>query len=256
MTGNSTSLVQESENNLGEQKRNDIVPKIASILTGPGPAATAVGTPRPTAAIAKPIIKKKDTNKVASTAPSEANKTAPSEVPAEKTKPVQAEPVLQAPKPITQDSAQNKTKSITVEETKPTPSSSNSTSTTNEESHEDKQSSLKKNEKTVNKTKNVLIDNKMKEDKKEQVHKVAPSNKTLLQLREYPQPDIRGPMPKNAHPDSTFSSHLHNDWTLMQLNKEPNHPEYPTPEQRGPVPENAHPDSNFSSHLHNDWTMV
>jgi hypothetical protein len=31
---------------------------------------------------------------------------------------------------------------------------------------------------------------------------------------EYPQPDIRGPMPKNAHPDSTFSSHLHNDWTL------------------------------------------
>ena len=34
-----------------------------------------------------------------------------------------------------------------------------------------------------------------------------------LQMGEYPQPDIRGPMPKNAHPDSTFSSHLHNDWT-------------------------------------------
>ena len=34
-----------------------------------------------------------------------------------------------------------------------------------------------------------------------------------LQINEYPQPDIRGPMPKNAHPDSTFSSHLHNDWT-------------------------------------------
>ena len=23
-------------------------------------------------------------------------------------------------------------------------------------------------------------------------------------------------MPKNAHPDSTFSSHLHNDWTQVQ----------------------------------------
>jgi hypothetical protein len=34
---------------------------------------------------------------------------------------------------------------------------------------------------------------------------------------EYPQPDIRGPMPRNAHPDSTFSSHLHNDWTYLQL---------------------------------------
>ena len=33
-------------------------------------------------------------------------------------------------------------------------------------------------------------------------------------LDEYPQPDIRGPMPQNAHPDSTFSSHLHNDWTF------------------------------------------
>jgi hypothetical protein len=27
-------------------------------------------------------------------------------------------------------------------------------------------------------------------------------------LSEYPQPDIRGAMPKNAHPDSTFSSFL------------------------------------------------
>jgi hypothetical protein len=42
-------------------------------------------------------------------------------------------------------------------------------------------------------------------------------------LNEYPQPDIRGPMPKNAHPDSTFSSHLHNDWTMAQLGVE----EYP-----------------------------
>jgi hypothetical protein len=27
-------------------------------------------------------------------------------------------------------------------------------------------------------------------------------------------------MPKNAHPDSTFSSHLHNDWTLLQTDSE------------------------------------
>jgi len=40
---------------------------------------------------------------------------------------------------------------------------------------------------------------------------------TLAQLEEYPQPDIRGPIPRNAHPDSTFSSHLHNDWTLLQF---------------------------------------
>ena len=32
-------------------------------------------------------------------------------------------------------------------------------------------------------------------------------------VQEYPSPDIRGPMPQNAHPDSTFSSHVHNDWT-------------------------------------------
>jgi len=31
--------------------------------------------------------------------------------------------------------------------------------------------------------------------------------------KEYPQPDIRGPMPKNPHEDSTFSSFIHNDWT-------------------------------------------
>ena len=35
----------------------------------------------------------------------------------------------------------------------------------------------------------------------------------LGQRGEYPSPDIRGPVPENAHPDSTFSSHLHNDWT-------------------------------------------
>ena len=59
-------------------------------------------------------------------------------------------------------------------------------------------------------------------------------------------------MPKNAHPDSTFSSHLHNDWTQVQLAAE----EYPQPDIRGPMPKNAHPDSTFSSHLHNDWTQV
>ena len=57
-------------------------------------------------------------------------------------------------------------------------------------------------------------------------------------------------MPKNAHPDSTFSSFLHNDWTLPQLE------EYPQPDIRGPMPKNAHPDSTFSSHLHNDWTLL
>jgi hypothetical protein len=40
-----------------------------------------------------------------------------------------------------------------------------------------------------------------------------------VEVSEYPQPDIRGPMPKNAHPDSTFSSHLHHDWTQLQLNE-------------------------------------
>ena len=38
--------------------------------------------------------------------------------------------------------------------------------------------------------------------------------------REYPSPDIRGPMPQNAHPDSTFSSHLHNDWTYTNVDGE------------------------------------
>ena len=65
----------------------------------------------------------------------------------------------------------------------------------------------------------------------------APASRTLLQLsgaifkNEYPSPDIRGPMPENAHPDSTFSSGLHNDWTHVQLSAT----DYPTPEQRGEV---------------------
>ena len=51
----------------------------------------------------------------------------------------------------------------------------------------------------------------------------APASKSLIQLssqidrNEYPSPDIRGPVPENAHPDSTFSSHLHNDWTHAQM---------------------------------------
>jgi hypothetical protein len=57
-------------------------------------------------------------------------------------------------------------------------------------------------------------------------------------------------MPVNAHPDSTFSSHVHNDWTQLQLG------EYPQPDIRGPMPVNAHPDSTFSSHVHNDWTQL
>ena len=73
-----------------------------------------------------------------------------------------------------------------------------------------------------------------------------------LTENEYPQPDIRGPMPRNAHPDSTFSSHLHNDWTVVQTDAK----EYPQPDIRGPMPRNAHPDSTFSSHLHNDWTVL
>ena len=73
---------------------------------------------------------------------------------------------------------------------------------------------------------------------------------TNLQTSEYPQPDIRGAAPQNAHPDSTFSSTLHNDWTNLQT------VEYPQPDIRGAQPRNAHPDSTFSSHLHNDWTLA
>jgi hypothetical protein len=49
-------------------------------------------------------------------------------------------------------------------------------------------------------------------------------------LREYPSPDLRGPMPQNAHPDSNFSSFLHNDWTYVNTD------EYPSPDLRGPMP--------------------
>ena len=71
---------------------------------------------------------------------------------------------------------------------------------------------------------------------------------------EYPQPDIRGPLPVNAHPDTTFSSHLHNDWTQVQAKAQ--NMEYPQPDIRGPMPVNAHPDSTFSSFTHNDWTQL
>ena len=56
--------------------------------------------------------------------------------------------------------------------------------------------------------------------------KNAPKAKSLIQLYddiqshsqkgEYPSPDIRGPIPQNAHPDATFSSGTHNDWTHAQ----------------------------------------
>ena len=41
-----------------------------------------------------------------------------------------------------------------------------------------------------------------------------------IRVAEYPQPDIRGANPANAHGDSTFSSTLHNDWTLAQKEAE------------------------------------
>ena len=77
---------------------------------------------------------------------------------------------------------------------------------------------------------------------------------SAVRLGEYPQPDIRGANPRNAHSDSTFSSHLHNDWTVLQTDSEIN--EYPQPDIRGANPRNAHPDSTFSSHVHNDWTFM
>ena len=61
-------------------------------------------------------------------------------------------------------------------------------------------------------------------------------------------------MPVNAHPDSTFSSFTHNDWTQLQAKAQ--NMEYPQPDIRGPMPVNAHPDSTFSSFTHNDWTQV
>lgn len=36
-------------------------------------------------------------------------------------------------------------------------------------------------------------------------------------------------MPQNAHPDSTFSSHVHNDWTYLQQFADIH--EYPRPAQ-------------------------
>ena len=48
-----------------------------------------------------------------------------------------------------------------------------------------------------------------------------------ISQEEYPQPDIRGPMPKNPHDDSTFSSFIHNDWTYAQVDQKLNGKEYP-----------------------------
>jgi hypothetical protein len=63
-------------------------------------------------------------------------------------------------------------------------------------------------------------------------------------------------MPVNAHPDSTFSSFIHNDWTQVQTDDQQKKKEYPQPDIRGPIPVNAHPDTTFSSHVHNDWTQL
>ena len=78
------------------------------------------------------------------------------------------------------------------------------------------------------------------------------ANVSAIQLKEmeYPNVDIRGVMPTNAHPDSVFDSTLHNDWTNVQLKNT----EYPTPNIRGPIPYNSHRDTTFHHHVHNDWT--
>ena len=43
------------------------------------------------------------------------------------------------------------------------------------------------------------------------------SNQAItIQKKEYPRPEMRGPIPQIAHPDSPFTSHLHNDYTNVQ----------------------------------------
>lgn len=109
-----SSLVQKSENNMAEAQGNDIIPKIASVITGPGPAATAVGNPRPTAAIAKPIIKKKDGTKPApaptQAPPSGSNTTASTETTSTANSTVKAEPVQ--PKPEVHEAPTNKNATV------------------------------------------------------------------------------------------------------------------------------------------------
>ena len=39
------------------------------------------------------------------------------------------------------------------------------------------------------------------------------SDAISLDKKEYPRPEMRGPIPQIAHPDSPFSSHVHNDYT-------------------------------------------
>ena len=84
------------------------------------------------------------------------------------------------------------------------------------------------------------------------------ANVSAIKIKEmeYPNVDIRGTMPRNAHPDSTFSSFIHNDWTYSQLDAQldADQKEYPNVDIRGVMPRNAHPDSTFSSFIHNDWT--
>ena len=48
---------------------------------------------------------------------------------------------------------------------------------------------------------------------REHLDEAPPLNPHYTLAGEYPAPDIRGPVPENAHPDVTFSSHVHDDWT-------------------------------------------
>ena len=74
---------------------------------------------------------------------------------------------------------------------------------------------------------------------------------THVQTDEYPQPDIRGPMPKNAHLVSTFSSQVTKDWTHLQMD------EQSQSDIRGPMPVKTHQESTFSSkNVNNDWTYL
>lgn len=95
---NSTSLVQKTttEEDIGSTKPK-VVTKIMGLLTGPGPAATAIGNPKPTAAIAKPSIKNKP--------PLVKNTTAQAEI-----KPVeQPKNATTISKPVVQETKQNTT---------------------------------------------------------------------------------------------------------------------------------------------------
>jgi hypothetical protein len=62
----------------------------------------------------------------------------------------------------------------------------------------------------------VMHLNYVVEQQEKKIKKAEVAVSSLSHKKEYPSPDQRGPIPQNAHPDSTFSSHLHNDWTHVQ----------------------------------------